>query len=303
MAIPNLVAKKAIFIQEFRDIIETKNVASPVSTLIVSQAKYVESPFTSVGPAKAYTTQCVVPVATSSVSNEELVLDRKIGNAITDCREELSYANFDVIGMYRRDLYGTVMAKQNKLTVADFVASATVVAGTEDLSTEAKVRGFLIRVQANHEQIVSTRATIDGGKVTRAPFEGKAFVMAGTAAYTAIVSQVSSVLSQSSEKGIGDLVKEAYGVKIINLGNAAANANRLIYGTAGVPVIAYREDAIKVDMGEIVSEGTYTPTPSDIDLVTNDPLIRKTWYMSAETKGRSIIFEDLKTLVSTRLMA
>lgn len=303
------VAKRAIFVQEFRDVVETKNIFSEVATILVSTAKNLTSPYTSVTAAQAYTTPSVVPVGTLTVSKDELVLDRKIGNAITDSEEELSYATFDVIGMIRADLYGSVIKKMNAYAVTDFVADATVVAGTKDLSTATLVQDFLVSIASANDQTVGLKSKIDGATVKRAPRHGKPFLACGTTAFNNIVSKVLSVTAQSSLKGIdSNMIETPYGVLIINLGSAADNAKRLIWGTAGAPTIAYREDAVRVDMGEIVSTDTYDDGAAgagadDIDLDHGDPLIRKTWYMLAETKGKNGVYADVQTLVSTQLMA
>lgn len=306
--IHNDVAKRAIFTQEFRDVVETKNVFAKIATLLISKAKNIQSPFTSVSAAKIYTTPCVVPVGTLTVSKDELVLDRKIGNAITDCEEELSYARFDIIGMIRADLYASVIKKLNTQAVLDFVADATVVASTRDLSTSALVQAFLIEIAATAEHQVGLRTTVDGATVRRAENHGQAFLALGATAYANVLGKIISVTSQSSLKGIDtNMVETPYGVTIINLGTAADNAKRMIWGTAGALTMAYREDLVNVDMGEIVSTDTYDDGEAgegddDLDLTHGDPLIRKTWYISADTKGRNGIFSNVQSLVSTQLM-
>jgi len=300
--IDNEVAKRGLFIQEFRDVIETKNIYSKVATKLVSKAKNIYSPFTSVTAAKAYTTECRVPIGTQTIGKDELILSRKIGNAITDCLEELSYAKFNVTDMYRGDLYASVVKKMNVQATVDFVADATVVAGTEDLSTAALVREFLIGINASNTQTVGLKNKVDGATVKRAERHGKAFVACGSTAFVQITSQIASVVAQSSLKGMdGNFVETPYGVLVINLGSAADDAKRLIYGTAGVPTMAYREDKVNVGMGEIVSTGTASAT--DIDISSGDAVLDKTWYIFAETKGKNGIFSNVQSLVSTRLMA
>lgn len=300
--IHNDVAKRALFAQEFKDVVETKNVFSKVATKLVAKAKNIYSPFTSVTAAKAHTTECSTPIATLTIGKDELVLDRKIGNAITDCKEELSYANFNVTDMIRGDLYASVIKRANEYAVTDFVADATVVPSTRDLSTADLVREFLIEVANANTQTVGVRTQIDGATVKRCEKHGQAFVAAGNTAYVNIVSKVSSIVSQSSLKGIeGKMVETPFGVTVINLGTAADNAKRLIWGTAGVPVMGYREDTINVDMGEIVSTGT--AGADDLDVTSGDAMLNKTWYILAETKGKNGIFSDNATLVSTQLMA
>lgn len=295
------ITKRAIFVQEFRDVIETKNVFSEVATLLISTAKTLQSPFTSVTAAKAYTEASTVPIGTLTVSKNEMLLDRKIGNAILDSEEELSYAVFDVIGMIRSDLYASIIRKMNIQAVADFVAGATVVGGTRDLSTATLVQDFLVFIAATAEQVVGLKQSIDGATVRRAPRAGKAFLACGTTAYTNILSKVISVTAQSSLKGIDTgMVETPYGVTIINLGASADNVKRLIWGTAGAPTIAYREDMVNVDMGEIVS--TKLATANDLDVVIGNNQLTKTWYMSADTKGKNGIFGDVQSLVSTQLM-
>lgn len=308
--IDTAVSKRAIFEQEFRSVVESKNIFSDVATKLIAKAKNLQSPFTSVTVAKAHTQECRVPLGTLTVSKDELVLDRLIGNAITDCKEELSYANFDVMGMIRGDLYASVLKKLNTQAVVDFVADATVVAGTQDLSTDALVREFLIGVAADAESAaVGVAQKVDGATVVRAAKHGQPFVAAGRTAYVNIVSRVAAIVGQSSLKGIeGRFVETPYGVTIINLGAAADNVKRLIYGTAGALTMAFREDMIEVDMGQYVGRTTYDDGASgsgddDLDITHGDAMLEKTWYISAQTKGKNGIFSNVQPLVSTRLMA
>lgn len=298
------VAKRGIFSQEFKSIVETKNIVAEVATMIVSTAKNIQSPYTSVTAAKAHTAPGRTPVGTLTVAKNELVLDRKIGNTILDTEEELSYAKFDVIGMIRADLYASVLKKLNSTIVTDFVADATVVAGTVDLSTKEKVQEWLVGIAAdNDSSAVGLRSKIDGGTVKRCPKHGKAFVLAGRTAYVKIAASVAAIVGQSSLKGIeGKMIQTPYGVTVINLADAADNTNRLIYGTAGAPTVAYREDMIDVDMGQYVNTVTHSGA-DDIDITAGDNLLEKTWYMKAETKGKNGIFSDVQSLVSTQLMA
>lgn len=305
------VQKRAIFEQEFKSVVETKSVLAPVSTKLVSKAKYVQSPYSSVTVAKAHTQEGKVPVGTLTVGKNELVLDRKIGNAIKDHAEELSYAQFDLIGNIRRDLYASVIKKLNTQAVSDVVADATVVAGTEDLSTSALVQEFLVGIATTNQQSnVGLKQKIDGATVVRGEKHGKPFVACGVTAYTNIVSKVAALASNSSLKGLdgGNMIETPYGVTVINLGAAADDAKRLIYGTGGAITMAYREDMIEVDMGEYVSSTTYDDGASgsgddDLDITHGDAMLEKTWYMYAQTKGKNGVFSDVQSLVSTRLMA
>jgi hypothetical protein len=302
--IPTSVSKRAIFVQEFRTVVETKNIFSPVATKLVARAKNITSPFTSVGVAKAHTQDCRVPLSDAEIGTDELVLDRLIGNAIRDCKDELSYAQFDVIGMLRADLYASVMKKANTLALTDFLADATTVVGTVDLSTADKVAAFLIQVAADAAQSVGLASKVDGATVIRAEKHGKPFVAAGSTAYVAIVSKIASVVAQSSLKGLdgGSMIETPYGVTVINLGDAASDPKQLLYGTAGVPTMAYREDQIEVDMGEMTSVVTYSGS-DDLDITDGDEMLEKTWYMYAQTKGKNGIFSNVASLVKKQLMA
>lgn len=300
------VSKRAIFVQEFRAVVETKNMFADVATKLIAKAKNLTSPYTSVTAAKAHTQACRVPLGTLTVSKDELVLDRYIGNAITDCQEELSYATFDINAMIRGDLYASVLKKLNIQAVVDFVADATVVGGTRDLSTSALVQAFLVEIAADNDaSAVGLRSQIDGATVVRANKHGKPFLALGRTAYINVVSKIQSLVSQSSITGVeGKYVETPYGVTVINLGAAADNVKRMIWGTAGALTMAFRDDMIEVDMGEMTNVISYAGA-TDLD-VTGDPvtpMLEKTWYMSAQTKGKNGIFADVQALVSTQLMA
>jgi len=303
-------AKQDLFKQEFRAVIETKNVFADVATTLISKAKNIVSPYTSVTVAKMHTQNGRVPLGTLSLAVDELVLDRKIGNAIRDYEEELSYAKFDIIEDIRGDLYASVLKKMNTQACVDFVADATVVAGTQDLSTAALVQEFLVGVAADAEAAsVGLKQKVDGATIKRGAKHGKAFVLCGRTAYVNIVSKVASIVGQSSLKGIeGRMVETPYGVTVINMGAAADNVKRLIYGTGGALSMAFREDLIEVGMGEYVGSTTYDDGASgsgddDLDITHGDAMLEKTWYIYAQTKGKNGIFADVQSLVSTRLMA
>lgn len=303
--IANEVAKRAIFTQEFKSVVETKSVWSPVATKLVSRAKNIQSPFISIDPAKAHTQPCKVPLTELTVSRDELVLDRYVGNAITDCKDELSYANFDLMGMIRRDLYASVIKKLNVEATKDFVADATNEASAADLSTAEKVATFLVTIAATAEaNAVSLSQTVDGATIVRATKHGQPFLACGSTAFVNIISKIASIVSQSSLKGLdgGNMVETPYGVTVINLGSSADDVKRLIYGVAGVPTMAYREDQIEVDMGEFVSRTTYSEASPDLDLENGDPLLAKSWYIYAQTRGKNGIFSNVASLVTKRLM-
>ncbi len=304
MIIPATLTKRAIFIQEFRDVIETKNIFSPVATKLVSTAKVVESPYTSLTAAKAHTQPCKVPLGTATVTSDEIVLDRFIGNAIVDCKEELSYAKFDLVGMIRGDLYASVMKRANEIAVTDFLADATDNTNALDLSTAAKVATFLIGVAATNTQTVGLKQTVDGATVVRSAKNGQPFVAAGSSAYIKIVSQISTLVAQSSLKGLdgGNMVETPYGVTVINMGSAASNPLQVIYGTAGALTMAYRVDQIEVDMGEMTSQVAYSGS-TDLDITDGAAMLQKTWYMSAQTKGKNGIFANVASLITKQLVS
>lgn len=304
--IPNEVAKRAIFTQEFKSVIETKPILAPVSTKLISKAKNIQSPYTTIGAAKAHTQSCRVPIAALTLGVDELVLDRKIGNAITDCEEELSYANFDVKSMIRGDLYASVIKKLNSEMVADYLADATTVSGTVDLSTSDKVAAFLIGVAASAEaSSVGVKQTVDGATIVRAEKHGKPFVAAGSTSFVDIVSKIASLASLSSLKGLdgGNMIETPYGVTIINLGASVSNPKQLLYGTAGAPTMAFRDDLIEVGLGEYTSRVTYTEASADLDVENGDEMLEKTWYVYAQTKGKNGIFANVASLVKKQLGA
>lgn len=297
-------AKQDLFKQEFKSVVESRNIFSDVATMLVSKAKNIVSPYVSVSVAKSHTQNGKVPLGTLSIAVDELVLDRFIGNAITDYEDELSYAKWDIIGEIRGDLYASVLKKLNTQAVVDFVADATVVGGTKDLSTSALVQEFLVTIAATNESSnVGLKQKVDGATIKRCAKHGKPFLACGSTAYVNIVSKIQSLAQLSSLKGLdgGNMIETPYGVTIINLGAAADNAKRLIWGTAGAPTMAYREDQIAVDMGEYVSKGASVGA-TDLDMVLNDPMLEKTWYMSAQTKGKNGVYADVQSLVSTQLM-
>ena len=302
MNIDTTIQKRALHVLEFKNVIETKNIWAKIATTLISTAKNLYSPFTSITEAKTHTTQGIVPLGTSTIGKDELVLDRYIGNSFTHVDGELNYDNFNSQAMLRGDLYASIIKKGNIQATSDFVADATAISETLDFSTSDLVREFLIKVNSIHTQTVGVMNKIDGATVKRAEKHGKAFIACGSDAFVQITSKIASVTSQSSLIGLdGNFVETPYGVCVINLGEASDNPKRVIFGTAGVPVRAFREDKIKVDVGTMVSE--VTAGENDLDITTGDNLISQKSYMLAQTKGKNGIYNNVSQLVSSQLIA
>lgn len=308
--IPDNLMKEALFKQEFRTLVEDGNIFSPIATKVVAKAKNILSPFTSVGAAKAHTTPCIVPVSELTIGVDELVLDRRVGNAIVDCNEEWTYAKFDINASARGDLYASINVKENALALSDFLADATNVSGTRDLSSADKVNEFLIEVKQGANNVVGLRQSVDGATIRRAPLHGKPFVAAGGTAYRAILSKITTIANpnagvlSSIARDTKNTIEAPHGVYVIDLsGVPGVDAKQLMYGVAGVPTLGYREDKIEVGMGHIISTGTYDEVSPDLDLEDGDAILRDQYYMKAQTIGRNGIFSNVASLVKKQLMA
>ena len=305
--INNDIAKRVIFAQEFKSVIEDKNVFSPVATKLLSSAKNIFSPYTAVGAARAHTTPCVVPVTDLVISKDELVLDRYIGNAILDCKDVLDWADFDVTGMTRRDLYASVIKRANQYAGADFVADATSNGGTVGLSTSALIQAWLISVASNAAyKNVGLRNSVDGARVVRAPLHDQPFVVAGNTAFNTILAGVASILSPQTVGQLmsGDVTSiKALGVNIINGTGVWSDEKQMLWGVGGALTMAYREDDIQVDMGSMRSISAYSGASSDLDLADGDTVLKNTYFISAQTKGKNGIFANVQSLVTQGKMA
>jgi hypothetical protein len=306
----DLLFKISVFTQEFRTLVEDGNLFSPISTKVVARAKNIQSPFTTVGAAKAYTTPCIVPISELSLGSDELVLDRYIGNAIKTCDEEWTYLRFDMTEHARRDLYASINVKENALALSDILADATNVGTTRDLSSADLVNNFLIEVKQMANNVVGLRQTIDGGMIKRGEFHGKPFVAAGPDAYRAILSKITTIANTNNSflASMGNqtrnIVEAPYGVYVIDMsGVTGVNADQLIYGLAGIPTLGYREDKMEVGMGRLVTAGTYAETSPDLDLEDGDAILEDYFYMKAKTVGRNGIFSNVAGLVFKQLMA
>lgn len=305
--IPENLLKEAIFKQEFRKVVEDRNIFSAFSTKVIAKAKNIISPFTSVGAAKAHLTPCVVPISPLTVGVDELVLDRFIGNAIVDCNEEWTYAKFDVNASARGDLYASVILKENALALSDILADATVVSGTVPLSTKDEVIAFLLKVKQEAAGVLSVRQTVDGARTVKSAYHGKPFVAAGPVAFNLIAAQVVNMTTLSTiNRGLadGNIIETPFGVTLVDLNGVTGVDNKqLIYGVAGVPTLGYREDKMEVGMGYIDSVTTYTETSPDLDLVNGDKILQNQFYMKAQTVGRNGIFSNVASLVKKQLAA
>lgn len=67
--------------------------------------------------------------------------------------------------------------------------------------------------------------------------------------------------------------------------------------------MAYREDDVAVDMGQMRTVSTYSGASSDLDLANGDTVLKNTYFISAQTKGKNAIFADVQALVTQGKMA
>ena len=290
---------RAIHQMEVRSLVESVQVFAPVMTRIIAKARTILAPFTTVSAAKSYQANCTIPIGTATVGLDELKLDRYVGNAIEDCEDEMSYANFDLSANYRADLHASVLTKINANTASDLLASATVVAGTVDLSTNDKVNEFLITLRTDHEgTVVGLKQTIDGARIERCEFHGKPFLAVGKTAYIAIKKAISSFMLQSSATGLSDnFMMTPHGVAVVYIPQFAAK--QMLYGVAGVPTMGFREDTIKVDMDRVTTK--VNATAVDLDIAIGNPVLQKLWYISEYVNCKAYIFPQVQSYVKSQL--
>ena len=298
----NDLRKRAYFQTEARTVVETKPTLAPIATKLITKALSVFNPITSVTAAKNSTALCVNAVGTATISKDTITIDRRVSNSIKVCDEDLSYANFNQTEAHRADLYASVVEKLNKNAAIDLVAEATDgTATTEDLSTDKKVRDFLLKVKNEAGRITSLSGKVDGARAVRSKFHNKPVVVAGTEAFATIQSSVAGQMALSTIKGIeGNVIETPYGVLLIRDEKMADN-KQLVYGTAGAFIMAHREDNLKVDM--VTIDALTTAGANDVDISSGDEIYQKTTLFTMAVMTKNKVFSNVKSLLTQKLMA
>ena len=206
--------------------------------------------------------------------------------------------------MIQEQILGEVTKKVNQNFATNILAGATVVSGTVDLSTKEKVNVFVTEVAliaSNNSFLWKPR--VEHGTVVRAKYQGKAFIMAGSTAYKTLLDAYSlfSLNANGTTSGVENMFVTPSGVVIINADDQLGNAKQMVYGIAGAPVHAYREDKIEEFDERVV---TRTTAGSDSgDLVTADNVIERNYNMGAGIWNKAALPTTVAGFVKKQLMA
>ncbi len=295
----------ALFADEFKDVVERDNIWANVATTVAANVRVIDNPVLTVGAAKTHKITGEVPVVTPTQANNTMNIDTYIGNSIEDHPENRGYSQYDIETHMKQRVFASVVERMNKFVTTQVVAGATAESGTKDLSDNAKVQTFIIGIRATNSRIIHTHRIMDGVDSIVAPIKNsQAFLMVGQDAFVNIIDKSTSIVGSVSTRGFdGEVFETPFGVVLGNLGAASTGtgaAKRMVWGTTGVPTIAYRVDRIETDSGMITSSTTRSATSLEVD--ANDPVIKKAWYTMAQTKMNAGVFSGNSSYVKTQLM-
>ena len=292
--------KKAIFEEELTEVIEKKHLAADVSTLMKTTAKNVFSPIMTLTEAKNSTKECVNAIGTTNITKDELVVDRKVSNSVKFCEKELETFDFDGVGLYRKKVYKSIVAKKNKNWFSDIFTAATSGGADIDLSDDEKIRKLLLEIK-RMAQDVDVKPKVDGATITEALLAGKPFMAVGDVVFAAIDNSVATTVSVFSDEAIkGKFIDTPYGVRVINFENAATDPKDIIYGVAGIPLSAYRGDMLSTSVKEI--NAITTAAAADDEIAANDEILEMTHIVTAGVIEKNGLIGEGKDLVLKRKM-
>lgn len=248
VTIPTALRQNSVFKTQIASILESMRAYSPITTIIRARAKQIDIPTLTVSNAKTHGLESMTSVGTATPGNETFDIDTRTDNSVNYNESDFLGDEFGFKKATKESLLRGIQAKINDNFTTNVLAGATAVTGTVDLSTQALVTSFLSDVGAlARRNYFSWKPRVEHGTVVKAKYEGKAFVIAGAAAFKKIQVAYDTYLLTATGKAdnYDNMFKAPGGVWVIDAGDAFADTNQLVYGIAGAPIHAYREDKIE----------------------------------------------------------
>ena len=302
--VPAALIKNSIFKTKIASIFERMRVYSPITTVIRAKIKTIDVPTLSVSSANNHGLESKTSIGTATPGNETITINNK-----SDMSVDYDEADFfgDKVGfkaLIEEQIMGNITMKVNQNFATSVLAGATPVAGTVDLSTNTAVSAFITDVA-----LIATRSKflwkprVEGGTVIRAKHQGKGFVMAGSTAYAKILNayQQYKLIATGSGNGVEGFFMTDSGVVVIDAQDQLGDANQMVYGIAGAPVHAYREDKIEQFDDKIVTRTTAGANSGD--LVSADDVIQRNWNMGGAIWNNATVPTTVAAHVNKQLAA
>lgn len=302
--IPAELKSRSTFLISIALGLEKKSRFSSIATVIRTVAKYVDLPKLVVSDAKTHSLACKNSIGTATPTNETIQIDTKTDHSVDYCDEDF-YG--DEVGFKQKTQEKQRNVIQSKLNT-DFataaLAGATNIVATVALGTADEVADFLNSIDIDAQDVYFDWApSVQNGRVERAQYHGRGFVIAGTTAYKAIKAKADSIRFQSTTKTLSS--NDSYfmsdqGVVVINGGSTLGDVKQLVHGVAGAPVHAYRADNLREFDDKIVSRTT--AGVNDGDLLIADAVVQRDYNMGAEIWNKAFIPASVTAYVSKQLM-
>ena len=302
--IPTALRQNSVFKTKIASIFEVGRAYGPITTVIRAKAKQIDIPTLTVTDAKNHGLECKNSIGTATPGNETLDIDNRTDISVDYCDSDFLGDEVGFKKLTKDEILRGIMAKVNDNFTTNVLAGATASAGTVALSTAAEVNSFLSDVGAiARRNYFSWKPAVEHGTVVRAKYQGQPFVIAGSTAFKAI--QVVYDAYRLTATGMADdysnMFRSPGGVWIIDADDAFADTKQMIYGIAGAPVHAYREDKIEEFDDKIVTRTTAGVNSGD--LLAADAVIQRNYNMGGGIWNKAAVPTTVAPYVLKKLMA
>lgn len=304
VTIPAALVRNSIFETKIVAMVETMRKYSPISTIIRANAKRIDIPALSISAAKNHGLECKTSIGTSTIENTQISLDNKTDTSIDYCEDDFLGDKVGFKQKLKDQILREITKKINTNFTVGVLASATVSSGTVALSTAMEVNSFLSDVGAiARNNSFAWKPRVEHGTVIPAKYEGQPFVVGGSTAFKAIQVQFDAYKLTATGRAddYDGIFRTPGGVWVIDANNEFADDKQMIYGIAGAPIHAYRDDKIEEFDTKVV---TRTTAGSDSgDVLTADAMIQINWNMGGSIWNKATVPTSVAAYVFKKLMA
>lgn len=304
VTIPTALIQNSIFKTKIASVFEKMRVYSPITTVIRAKAKTIDVPTLTVTAANNHSLECKTSIGAATPGNETISIDNRTDNSVDYCESDFYGDKVGYKKLIKEQILKSVMRKVNTNFTTNVLAGATAATGTVALSTAAEVNSFLSDVGAlARRNYFSWKPRVEHGTVVRAKYQGQPFVLAGATAFKAIQVQFDAyrLTATGKSEDYSNMFRSPSGVWVIDASSEFADNKQMIYGIAGAPVHAYREDKIEEFDDKIVTRTTAGSTSGD--LAASDEVVQRNYNMGAAIWNKASVPTTVAAYVIKQLMA
>jgi len=302
-AVPTALIQNSTLKTKIASVFEKMRVFSPITTVVRAKAWTLDVPTISTSVAKNHSLSCKTSIGTATPGNVQISLNNKTDLSVDYCEDEFMGDEVGFKALIKEDILAGITLKLNTNFTVGVLAGATVGSGTIALGTAANVHTFMADVAliaANNQ--FRWKPSVEHGSVIRAKYNGQPFVIADSTAFKAIrvVYDTYKLTATGNADDMVNMFKSPEGVWVINSNTSFADQKQMIFGIAGAPIHAYRDDKIKEFDREISS---FTTAGEDSgDLLTADAVVEVKRNMGAEIWNTATVPTPVKAFVTKQKM-